>query len=220
MTIGTPPVAPKKRDPLPFIIAGGVVAVLLSVCCIGGGIFVIQRQNDKDQGDVPSPRPSATGPGGLQPSAAPTGEVSSEEPLSGAACLVGTWRETSHTGSATINGVDVQLKTSGRIQRFTADGKITLDMGPTGSTQTGKANGDTYTVINKGKITWSYRTEPGIIFYADPKGSGTTTWKRNGHQIDSEPLRGSVGPEYFACNGDKLVENTQDYAIELTRVLG
>jgi hypothetical protein len=219
----TPPPGPgapqgkRKRDPLPFIIIGVVLAVVAAICCLGGALVLFERRTTPEPSRTPPPLPTPQS-GEPRPSTGPSGSGGGN-PLSGAACLVGVWRETSHTESATINGVTVQLKSSGSLQRFTADGTAVLDLSQ-GVTQTGKSGSTTYQVISKGTITFHYRTEPGVVFYADPVGKGTIVWKRNGKQFDSARLQGSIGPEFFSCNGDKLTQNTDDYAIELERVTG
>jgi hypothetical protein len=195
-----------------------VVAVLAAICCLGGALVLFERRTHPEPSRTPAPPPPPRS-GEPQPSPGPSGSEGGGDPLSGAACLVGVWRETSHTSTATINGASVQLRSTGSVQRFTADGTAVLDLAK-GVTETGKSGGDTYQVISKGTITFHYRTEPGIIFYADPVAKGTTVWRRNGKQFDSAPMQGSFGPEFFSCNGDKLTENTDDYAIELERVTG
>lgn len=206
---------------MPFIIVGVVVAVLAAVCCLGGALILFQRRTDPEPPSRMPPPPSPANSGNpMTPSEGPSGSPGDGSvPLTGAACLVGVWRETSHTGTSSINGVPVQMHSTGSVQRFGADATIVLDLG-SGVTQTGKSNGDNYQITSKGTITFHYRTEPGVIFYSDPVAKGTTVWKRNGKQFDSQPLTGAIGPEFFSCDGDKLVQNTSDYAIELTRVTG
>jgi hypothetical protein len=212
------PQGKRKRDPLPFIIIGVVLAVNAAICCLGGALVLFERRTTPTPSRTPAPPPPPNS-GEPRPSPGASGSEGGGNPLSGAACLVGVWRETSHTSTATINGVSVQLRSTGSIQRFTADGVAVLDMGK-GVTQSGKAGGDTYQVISKGTITFHYRTEPGVIYYSDPVGKGTTVWKRNGKQFESAQLQGSFGPESYSCEGDKLTENGEDYAIELDRVTG
>jgi hypothetical protein len=66
VTTGNPsePVSPtrRRRDPLPFLIAGVVLAVLAAIVCIAGSLVVIERQKQPPQPPPiysPSPQPSA-----------------------------------------------------------------------------------------------------------------------------------------------------------------
>lgn len=203
------PVLPAKPKPdrLPIVVIGIVVVVALAViCCAGVGLFV-WRNRSQPAANVVIPEST------VLPTPSPTRELTPAE------CLVGTWRETSYVGDAEIDGYTIRLTGSGAIQRFDADGTVLLDMTP-GFTKTGKRGGTTYTVTSKGTVTFHYQVIGGRIHYSSAKASGTTTWKRNGSQIDKQQLQGSIGAETFACQGDKLTQYGDTYSIELARVTG
>ena len=87
-----------KRDPMPWIIAGIVVAVLAAVCCLGGALILFQRRTEPQPPPrMPSPSPTNSG-NPATPSTGPSGSPGSGggAPLTSAAGLVGGSRETSH----------------------------------------------------------------------------------------------------------------------------
>jgi hypothetical protein len=189
------------------IIAAIVVGVLLIavICCAGIGFVAWRRISSPADVGVPTP------------AAAPTRRPSAS-PLAGAACLVGTWRETSNQSDIQLDGVTVRLNASGATQSFTTDGVAVLDLGD-GNTKSGKHGGDTYTVVSTGKITFHYEVIGTQIRYSNARGTGSTVWKRNGKQMGSQSLTGGLGAETFTCSGDALHLFGDDYSIELDRVL-
>jgi hypothetical protein len=103
MPAGMAPGEP-KRDPMPWIIAGIVVAVLAAVCCLGGALILFQRRTEPQPPPrVPSPSPTNSG-NPMTPSKGPSGSPGSGggTPLTSAARLVGGWRETSHISDYAI----------------------------------------------------------------------------------------------------------------------
>lgn len=90
MSSGTPdaPQGKRKRDPLPFVIAGVVAAVLLAVGCLGGALILFDRRTTPtppQRSPVPSP-PDRTG--GPTPSVGPSGsEGGGDNPLTRAAVV-------------------------------------------------------------------------------------------------------------------------------------
>lgn len=205
--LGPPGLPPKPRpDRVPIVVIGIVVALALAViCCAGVGLFVWRNRSQP----VSAVLPEST----ARPEPIPTRELTPAE------CLVGTWREASYVGDAEIDGYTIRLTGSGAIQRFDANGVVVLDMTP-GFTKTGKRGSSTYTVTSKGTVTFHYQVIGGQIHYSSAKASGTTTWKRNGSQIDKQQLQGSIGAETFTCTGDKLTQYGETYSIELARVIG
>ncbi|MBB5871749.1 hypothetical protein F4553_005128 [Allocatelliglobosispora scoriae] len=198
--------APKRKpDRLPLVVIGIVVALALGVaCCAGVGLFVWRDRAQPSSVAATDPPPVTAEP---EPERVPTP----------AECVVGTWRETSYTGSAEIDGYTLQLTSVGAIQRFSADGVVVLDFGK-GIAKTGKHGSTTYTVTSTGSVTFHYQVLGSQIHYSAPKGNGSTVWRRNGKQIDKQALSGAIGAETFTCSGDKLTQYGETYSIELVRV--
>jgi Zn-dependent protease with chaperone function len=132
-------------------------------------------------------------------------------------CIVGTWLVTAQTEDlVTATGSKVRFASAGAVQRFTADGTVTLDYGR-GVTSQATLNGHLLKLIAVGKTTWRYRTAAGQIRYRDPRPSGTVTLTIDGAVTDREKLTASVEPERFTCAGSRLREWTSHYIIELRR---
>jgi hypothetical protein len=85
VTTGTPPgtVSPRRRrDWLPFVIAGVVLAVLAVIGCLAGALVVVERQKEPPPPIIsPSPVPRVPSPA---PSSGPTGDNSGGPPGSAA----------------------------------------------------------------------------------------------------------------------------------------
>jgi Zn-dependent protease with chaperone function len=132
-------------------------------------------------------------------------------------CIVGTWLVTAQTEDlVTATGSKVRFTSAGAVQRFTADGTVTLDYGR-GVTSQATLNGHLLKLIAVGKTTWQYRTAAGQIRYRDPRPSGTVTLTIDGAVTNREKLTASVEPERFSCAGSRLREWTSRYSIELRR---
>jgi hypothetical protein len=194
-------------------IAGVVLVALLAVCCGGGAFYLSTRGRPvADPSTAPAvvPAPSA---------ASPTARASrtSPAPLTGAACIIGRWRETSGQSDASIDGVTVRLAWSGGIQTYRSDGVNIIELGD-GVAKTGTHSGSTYTVTSSGTITYHYQVVGDQIRYSDVQAQGTTTWLRDGQQIDQQQLTGTLGADTFTCAGDTFIQYGDTYTIELTRV--
>lgn len=119
-------------------------------------------------------------------------------------CVVGTWVETaneSHVKSP--RGVDVRFTSSGRVQRFRADGTGVLDFG-TGNVTTGELYGKIIQSVTSGTITFRYDTAAGQIRYSSPTASGTTTVTLDGVVQETGALEASAEPDHYTCQGDTM----------------
>ncbi|WP_439658541.1 M48 family metalloprotease [Lentzea sp. HUAS TT2] len=132
-------------------------------------------------------------------------------------CVVGTWVETSNESHVkSPAGVDVRFTSSGRVQRFRADGTAVLDFG-TENVTTGTLNGKTLRSVSSGTITFTYDTEAGQILYSNPTASGTTTVTMDGVVQQTGPLEAGVEPEQYTCQGDTMTQTGAAFTIRLTR---
>jgi hypothetical protein len=200
---------PAPRSRLVVIVAAAVALALLAV---GLGAALLWHRR--------------SGPAAVAGSAAPVQPVAERAlpspgaaALTGPACVVGRWREVSDQADVTVFGVAVRITSSGTTQTFTADGKATIGLNPP-VTSTGTHSGDTYAVTSTGTITFHYQIIGNQIFYSDAGAQGTTVWKRNGQQIESQQLKGSLGPDTFSCTGDSFFQYGPYYSIELKRIPG
>ncbi|SFR02657.1 Zn-dependent protease with chaperone function [Lentzea waywayandensis] len=133
------------------------------------------------------------------------------------ACVVGTWIETaneSHVKSP--SGADVRFTSTGRVQRFRADGTAVLDFG-TGNVTTGTLNGKTLQSVSSGTITFRYDTAAGQIRYSSPTASGTTVVTMDGVVQETRALEASVEPEHYVCQGDVMTQTGTSFTIQLAR---
>lgn len=132
-------------------------------------------------------------------------------------CVVGTWVETSNESHVkSPAGVDVRFTSSGRVQRFRADGTAVLDFG-TNNVTTGTLNGKTLQSVSSGTITFTYDTEAGQILYSNPTASGTTTVTMDGVVQQTGPLEAGVEPEQYTCQGDTMTQTGAAFTIRLAR---
>jgi len=75
----------RKRDPVPFIVAGVLAAVLVAVFCLGGALILFERRTTPPPpSQSPSPPLPAT-TGEPMPSPGPSGSEGGGNPLSRAA---------------------------------------------------------------------------------------------------------------------------------------
>jgi hypothetical protein len=75
------PQGKRKRNPLPWLVAGVVAAVLAAICCLGGALFLFDRRTNPHLPER-SPVPSLPAPSGQQvPSAGPSGSAGGGGPL-------------------------------------------------------------------------------------------------------------------------------------------
>jgi hypothetical protein len=211
-TLIQPVVPPPHKDHTTAIVVGAALTALVLAGCVavvGTGLWRWNKSKTEATGSTATPTAGATRTRTATPSAAP--------PLVGAACVVGEWQETSFQADAVISGVTVRLTSSGVHQTFAKDGSNVWDSGA-GVTQTGIANGDTYVLNAVGTITTHYEVIGNEIHYSNVQATGTSTWLRNGQQIDKEPLTGTLGADTFTCEGNKMILYGTNYTVELSRV--
>ena len=203
---------PRRPSSLPLILtAGATVLTLAAICCVAGVFWWFRSRDTAPVASASSVVPPAP------PSPQPV--RTTRPPLTGAACIVGSWRETSDQSDSVINGVIVRLTSSGAIQRFTADGINVVDL-TAGVAKTGTQGGNTYTVTSTGTLTYHYQVIGNQIRYSDAQASGTTVWLRDGEQFAQDQLQGTLGADTFTCTGDSFIEYGDGYSIELTRIAG
>jgi hypothetical protein len=145
-----------------------------------------------------------------------------------AACVVGTWRETSNVASMDVAGIVAKIVTKGGRQQYRADGTYVLDY-TGGVTQTQDVGGQTVTVTFDGKVTAKYRVEDGGVSYRDSVPSGTYSATVEGATASQGALQNpGLTRDAVTCAGDKMTQRgtqldpisglTADYVVELARL--
>jgi hypothetical protein len=137
-------------------------------------------------------------------------------------CVVGTWRVVSHEEDVAFDDGKVRFTGNGTEIRLKDDGTGVTDYkGGTTFTGTTKNRSDGSTVSIKlvfsGKIAFDYRAKDGTLSFSNPRPDGTVKTIVNGTELTSEPLSGSEDPARYTCSGDKLVESTAQYRVEMRR---
>jgi hypothetical protein len=150
----------------------------------------------------------------LVPTGEPTRSASASSSLQDP-CVVGTWTESSNQSNADLFGTAVVITGSGAAQEFRADGTGIVRYANT--VKRGAAGGHNYEVIHNGTIEFNWQTSNGMILYSGVRGSGTTTWKVDGANRDSQSFQAQFTPDRYTCTGDSMRQFGEDYSIELTR---
>ncbi|WP_155372882.1 hypothetical protein [Catellatospora vulcania] len=184
-----------------------VVLVVLLVLCVGGGAAAYLTLRGEP---ASSPSPSTAASPSPSPSPVPSPSAAP------AACLIGSWRETSFTANWMMYGSKVQFTGSGTLMRINADGTMaTVDK----TIRRGAAHGDRYEMIHNGTTKLHYVADDKTINYSAPQTTGTTTLKVNGSRRASEKLRATITPETYSCKGDELRLFGEVYSSEWERIL-
>lgn len=201
------PPPPRRNWTVPIILGTVALALVLIVCVAGTAAGVIAWRS------AHQPEPSETPSTPITPSAAP---ASPSQPKTPADCLLGDWVEVTYAGTANLFGTRVQLSGKGTLVRFTPTEFISaLD----NIVLSGTADGDNYEVIHNGGLKLNYVVSEDKLLYSSPQATGTTTWKVNGSTEASEPLKASLKPETFHCQGNDLRLFSEDSASELKRIV-
>jgi hypothetical protein len=183
------------------------LALVLVVCVAGTAAGVIAWRS------AHKPEPSVTPSTPITPSATP---ASPSVPKSPADCLLGDWQEVTFTNTANLFGARVQLSGKGTLMRFNGtEVVIALE----NIVLSGSADGDNYEVIHSGGLKLNYIVSEDKLLYSNPQATGTTTWKVNGSTEATEPLKASLKPETFHCQGNDLRLFGEDSASELKRIV-
>jgi hypothetical protein len=132
-------------------------------------------------------------------------------------CVAGSWTETFHEEYSLIEGERVRLTSTGRVQRFNADGTGSLELG-SGNVISGTLGGKSIQFIKKGKYTFTYTIDDGKITYDNVVVDGTITVHREGFHDYTRALQtSSFEPDNYICSGDTMRQSSTDYTIELRR---
>ncbi|WP_191839692.1 hypothetical protein [Catellatospora chokoriensis] len=198
---------PERRDWTTPVVVGVVVLGMLLVLCLAGGAVAYFALRG-EPASTPSPSPVAAAPASPSPLPRPS--------LAPAACLIGSWRETSYTANWEMYGNKIQFTGAGTLMRIDADGTMaTVDK----VTRRGAGYGDRYEVIHNGTTKLNYVADDKTINYSSPRTTGTTTLKVNGRQRASEPLKATITPEAYSCKDDRLRLFGEVYSSEWERIL-
>ncbi|WP_144126955.1 hypothetical protein [Catellatospora sichuanensis] len=190
---------------MPVVVGVVVLVVFLVVCLAGGAAAYFALRGEPAAAPSPSPvaAVSPSTPPPPPPSAAP------------AACLVGSWRETSYTANWEMYGNKIQFTGAGTLMQVNADGTMTtVDK----VTRRGAGYGDRYEMIHNGTTKLNYVADDKTINYSSPRATGTTTLKVNGRQRAREPLKATITPETYSCKGDELRLFGEVYSSEWERI--
>jgi hypothetical protein len=135
-------------------------------------------------------------------------------------CVVGTWTVTHYTEQVPVAGVgDVTFVGKGAEVRLRRDGTGVTDYKEDGTTFTASIGGVNYRLVVTGTVTFTYRTGNGTVTFTDVKASGKETITREDTgATETADLVGSLTPASFTCGGNALVETTNQYRAEMTRV--
>ncbi|GIF96750.1 hypothetical protein Cci01nite_18440 [Catellatospora citrea] len=183
-----------------------VLGMLLVLCLAGGVAAYFALRGEPASTASPSPVAAAS----ASPSPLPRPSVAP------AACLIGSWRETSYTANWEMYGNKIQFTGAGTLMRIDADGTMaTVDK----VTRRGAGYGDRYEVIHNGTTKLNYVADDKTINYSSPRTTGTTTLKVNGRQRASEPLKATITPETYSCKDDRLRLFGDVYSSEWERIL-
>jgi hypothetical protein len=134
-------------------------------------------------------------------------------------CVVGTWRTNHYEEDVPVTGVgNVKFTGQGAEVRLRADGTGVTDY-RNGTTFTATINGVGYRLVVTGTVSFGFRTHDGTVSFTDVTAAGQETITRTdtGQQV-SQDLSGSSDPASYTCSGDTLIEFTNQYRAEMSRV--
>ncbi|HCU52535.1 MAG TPA: hypothetical protein DGG94_22530 [Micromonosporaceae bacterium] len=201
------PSRPRRDWTVPVLLGAVALAVLVVVCVAGSAAAFLSFRAKPANNSSATPAPSTSRPAPTQPPAT----------MAPADCLIGDWEEVSYVTNSEIYGVTVQLTGKGSLIRFAADGTSVTVLNNV--VVSGSAQGSSYEVIHNGSLALNYVADATTINYSNPKASGTTTWKVDGKVRDTEPIRASLKPDTYRCQGNDLRLFSETGATELKRIL-
>ncbi|GEM_PF-4239993 len=186
-----------------------VVALAIGALLVVVGALVVVPYLDAGNAPVTVAGPTdglgdstATAQSTVGPSAQPSGAGAElVDP-----CVVGTWKESSHTEDVPITGYGVVRFTgsNGVVLKYRPDGTGAVDVGA-GATVTGTtADGKRIEVGWKGTSTFHFVTSVGSIWYQSLAVKATYVVKINGVTQKTGTGSTTATPDVYACSGDTL----------------
>ncbi|HLL66580.1 MAG TPA: hypothetical protein VK453_12650 [Micromonosporaceae bacterium] len=138
-------------------------------------------------------------------------------------CLVGNWEVTSYSESVTaaeIGTVQFRGSAPGAKVRLGENGKGAIEYGDgtafaSSLSITGQEVG--IDLVLAGTVTYDFRTNGGLMSFTNVRADGTTTITTTTGRRQSEPLRGSIDPAQYTCQGNALTTFTAAYRAEMKR---
>jgi hypothetical protein len=200
------------------------LAGLAAVVGIVAGIFAIQDHFDKRPkpvvivggnagGYTNGPASQATLPG-QQPTF--RAQPANTTAPTGAACLIGTWREVRNQATINVGGQPVMLVSSGGVQVFGAD---TASLRPA-TTAVGSANGHRYQMNSNEFFAFTYLVYGSTAYYTPTSATGSQELFVDGQPAGTSAAIEAPQQENFSCEGDRLVQDGEYWHVELARVTG
>jgi hypothetical protein len=132
----------------------------------------------------------------------------------GAACLIGTWKETFHEESVAVPAAGtVRFTGAGSVVHFGADGVGSEEYVDVHYTA------DRFALNVTGVTTYRYKAGPETIAYQALSVAGGVTVSVSGTDVGSQPfLRDRrSGTNQYICNGNRLTVTSAGFRQELTR---
>lgn len=130
-------------------------------------------------------------------------------------CVVGLWQETSRRSDVPFEGIGtVRFSGEGGLQQFFPDGTVVVQFAP----ESAMINGQVLRMSFTGVLSADYRIEGDWIYYSNATSSTTWTLTLDGKTVDQGRMNPEPKPDHFTCSDDTMVQDTDSYRAQLTRV--
>jgi hypothetical protein len=135
-------------------------------------------------------------------------------PVTGAACLIGTWTVTADT----TNPGNLAFAMTGGAQRVTYRADGTGSEVITRAVLTAKLGSFTRTITSTGSGTFTYKVSGEEITYQTANVPGTVVTKDSGKRASTTKTQLiNTTPDIFVCNGDTLTFNDPSQHVQFKR---
>jgi hypothetical protein len=200
---GVPQPAPPTRSRHSFVLPLIALSVVL-VIAVAGIVAVVLIRSGNTTPSSPTAGPEAS-------SEAPSAEASALVD----ACVVGTWKVTSHTEELALDTGKLKFTGSGATVKLNEDGTGVTDYGK-GTKFTADMSGVPVTLVVSGTITYDFRTNNNTVSFSNVQADGTLTVNAPGLST-SAPLTGDDKPAKYTCSDNKLTQETELANIEMSK---